>query len=110
MMQDKQTGFKIVDVMQKFNLRKIHKTSKITKSVTLTTSAIVIVLSVAFIFYMCQNCKSSQHESFHPRMNTMFSDLVNESCDEDIEQQPKETTAVATNAVKTKKKAVAKPY
>ena len=109
MMQDKQTGFKIVDVMQKFNLRKIHKTSKITKSVTLTTSAIVIVLSVAFIFYMCKNCKSSQHESFRPRMNMKFSDLVNECCDEDIEQQPKETTAVATNAVKTKKKAVAKP-
>ena len=110
MMQDKQTGFKIVDVMQKFNLRKIHKTSKITRSVTLTTSAIVIVLSVALIFSLCKNCKNSQHESFRPRMNMKFSDLVNETYDEDIEQQPKETTAVATNAVKTKKKAVAKPH
>ena len=43
-------------------------------------------------------------------MNMNFLDLVNESYDEDIEQQPKETTAVATNAVKTKKKAVAKPH
>ena len=43
-------------------------------------------------------------------MNVKFSDLVNETYDEDIEQQPKETTAVATNAVKTKKKAVAKPH
>ena len=110
MMQDKQTGFKIVDVMQKFNLRKVHKTSKITKSVTLTTSAIVIVLSVAFIFYLCRNCKNSQHESFRPRMNIKFSDLVNESYDADIEQQPKETSAVATNAVKTKKKAFLKPH
>ena len=43
-------------------------------------------------------------------MNMKFSDLVNESYDEDIEQQPKETTIVATSSVKTKKKAVAKPH
>ena len=49
MMQDKHTGFKIVDVLQKFNLRKIRKTSKITRSVTLTTSAIVVVLSVVMM-------------------------------------------------------------
>ena len=110
MMQDKHTGFKIVDVMQKFNLRKVHKTSKITRSVTLTTSAIVILLSVAFIFYLCRNCKNSQHESFRPRMNIKFSDLVNESYDADIEQQPKETSAVVTNPVKTKKKAFSKPH
>ena len=77
---------------------------------TLTTAAIVILLSVAFIFYMYINCKSLQHESFRPRMNMKFSDLVNESYDEDVEQQPKETTTVATNAVKTKKKAGAKPH
>ena len=110
MMQDKHTGFKIVDVLHKFNLRKIHKTSKINRSVTLTTSAIVVVLSVAFIFYLCKNCKSSQHESFRPRMNIRFSDLVNECYDADIEQQPKEPSAVATNTVKTKKKAAAKPH
>ena len=43
-------------------------------------------------------------------MNIKFSDLVNESYDADIEQQPKETSAIATNAVKRKKKAVAKPH
>jgi len=43
-------------------------------------------------------------------MNVRFSDLVNESYDADIKQQPKETSAVATNAVKTKKKAVSKPH
>ena len=110
MMQEKHTGFKNVDVLQMFNLRKIHKTSKVTRSVTWTTSAIVVVLSVTFICYLCRNCKNSQHESFRPRMNMKFSDLVNETYDEDIEQQPKETTAVATNAVKTKKKDVAKPH
>ena len=50
MMQDKPKGFKIIDVMQKFNLRKIHKTSKVTRSVTWNTSAIVVILSVTFIF------------------------------------------------------------
>ena len=109
-MQDKHTGFKIVDVLQKFNLRKIHKTSKITRSVTLTTSAIVVVLSVAFIFYLYRNCKNSQHESFRPRMNVRFSDLVNESYDADIEQQPEESIAVATRVTtKTKKKSSSKP-
>ena len=41
-------------------------------------------------------------------MNMKFSDLVNESYDEDIEQQSKETTAVATNTVKPKKKTASK--
>ena len=41
-------------------------------------------------------------------MNVRFSDLVNESYDIELEKQPKETGAVATNAIKTKKKAVGK--
>ena len=43
-------------------------------------------------------------------MNIRFSDLMNECYDADIEQQPKEPSAVATNTVKTKKKAAAKPH
>ena len=110
MMQEKHTGFKIVDVLQKFNLRKIHKTSKVTRSVTWTTSAIVVVLSVTFIFYLCRNYKKSQHESFRPRMNIKLADSKNESYDADIEQQPEEPIAVATKVTtKTKKKTSSKP-
>ena len=110
MMQEKHTGFKIVDVLQKFNLRKIHKTSKVTRSVTWTTSAIVVVLSVTFIFYLCRNYKKSQHESFRPRMNIKLADSKNESYDADIEQQPEEPIAVATKVTtKTKKKSSSKP-
>ena len=41
-------------------------------------------------------------------MNVRFSDLVNESYDIELEKQPKETGAAATNAVKPKKKTVSK--
>ena len=110
MMKDKQIEFKIVDVLQKFNLQKIHKTSKVTRSVTWTTSAIVVVLSITFILYLCRNCKKFQHERFSPRMNMKFSDMVNESYDVDIEQQPEEPIAVASKVTtKTKKKSSSKP-
>ena len=110
MMKEKHTGFKIVDVLQKFHLEKLHKTSKVTRSVTWTTSAIVIILSIAFIFYLHRNCKKSQHESIRPRMNIKFSDLVNDSYDADLERQPEEPIAVATKlTTKTKKKTVSKP-
>ena len=110
MMQEKHTGFKIFDVLQKFNLRKIYKTSKVTTVVAWTTSAIVVVLSVTFIFHLFRNCKNSQLDSFRPRMNIKLSDLVNESYDVDIEQQPEESIAVATNVTtKTKKKSSSRP-
>ena len=43
-------------------------------------------------------------------MNIKFSDLVNESYDADIEQQPEEPVAAATKVTtKTKKKSSSKP-
>ena len=108
LMEEKHTGFEIVDVLQKFHLRKLHKTSKITKSVTWTTSTIVLVLLAILILYSCKRYKKSQHQNFRPRMNVRFSDLVNESYVIELEKQPKETGAEATNAVKPKMKTVSK--
>ena len=107
-MKTKHTGFKIVDVLQKFHLRKLHKSSKITKSVTWTTSTIVLVLLGILILYSCKRYKKSQHQNFRLRMNVRFSDLVNESYEIELEKRQKETDAAATNAAKPKKKNVSK--
>ena len=108
LMKTKHTGFKIVDVLQKFHLRKLHKSSKITKSVTWTTSTIVLVLLGILILYSCKRYKKSQHQNFRPRTNVRFSDLVNESYEIELEKRPKENDAAATNAAKPKKKTVSK--
>ena len=108
LMKTKHTGFKIVDVLQKFHLRKLHKSSKITKSVTWTTSTIVLVLLGILILYTCKRYKKSQHQNFRPRTNVRFSDLVNESYEIELEKRQKETDAAATNAAKPKKKNVSK--
>ena len=81
----------IVDIQQKFKLKKLHKKSRETRSITCTTTGIVAILVAALILFLYR--KSSNHRNEHvinktiPRINVRFTDLLSERIEADLEQQ-----------------------
>ena len=103
MMNQIHTWFKIVDVLQEFYLKKLHKHPK------LPELSLGQLQQLLWFWWLRQFCILTENVrslimSAPPRMNVKFTDLLNNSYEAALERKPKEPIAVATKiTTKTKK-------